>query len=146
MTETDFSGASCNRASDISSIVARMLRSRISREIAPETYGFLDTKEQLGRHVILLGLGGSYSYGTAGEGSDIDIRGVSLNRKSDLIGLTAHEQYEDENTDTVIFSFRKMITLLMSCNPNTLELLGLNRALFVQTGDTLLWRVRGRAA
>ena len=127
MTENDFSGASCNRASDISSIVARMLRSRISREIAPETYGFLDTKEQLGRHVILLGLGGSYSYGTAGEGSDIDIRGVSLNRKSDLIGLTAHEQYEDENTDTVIFSFRKMITLLMSCNPNTLELLGLNR-------------------
>ena len=57
MTENDFSGASCNRASDISSIVARMLRSRISREIAPETYGFLDTKEQLGRHVILLGLG-----------------------------------------------------------------------------------------
>ena len=51
-----------------------------------------------------LGLGGSYSYGTDIPGSDIDIRGVTLNRKSDLIGLTGYEQYVDKNTDTVIAS------------------------------------------
>jgi len=51
-------------------------------------YDFIKNNEHLGRHVILLGLAGSYSYGTSNENSDIDIRGVTLNRKSDLIGLT----------------------------------------------------------
>lgn len=121
---------------EVATTVADALSRLLSADIAPETYAFLDRKEQLGRHVILLGLGGSYSYGTNGEGSDIDVRGVSLNRKSDLIGLTEQEQYEDENTDTVIFSFRKMITLLTSCNPNTLELLGLNREHYLYLNET----------
>lgn len=89
-------------------------------------YHFLKTNEHLGKHVILLGLAGSYSYGTNMEGSDIDIRGITLNQKSDLIGLTQFEQYVDENTDTVIYAFNKIVTLLLSCNPNTIELLGLN--------------------
>ena len=83
MTENDFSGASCNRASDISSIVARMLRSRISREIAPETYGFLDTKEQLGRGFFPFG--NWYTYGRnayGGHGCS-----VSYTRKNDNIFL-----------------------------------------------------------
>jgi len=88
-------------------------------------YDFIKNNEHLGRHVILLGLAGSYSYGTDNEDSDIDIRGVTLNRKSDLIGLTEFEQYVDADTDTTIYAFRKMITLLLSCNPNTVELLGL---------------------
>lgn len=88
-------------------------------------YGFLRTDEHLGKHIILLGLAGSYSYGTNNENSDIDIRGVTLNRKSDLIGLTCYEQYTDDRTDTVIYTFNKMIQLLLACNPNTLELLGL---------------------
>lgn len=88
-------------------------------------YDFIKNNEHLGRHVILLGLAGSYSYGTSNENSDIDIRGVTLNRKSDLIGLTEFEQYVDPGTDTTIYAFRKMITLLLSCNPNTVELLGL---------------------
>lgn len=92
---------------------------------SPE-YSFLRTDEHLGKHIILLGLAGSYSYGTNNENSDIDIRGVMLNRKSDLIGLTEYEQYVDNNTDTVIYTFNKMVTLLLSCNPNTLELLGLS--------------------
>lgn len=91
-----------------------------------EEYKFLQTDEHLGRHIILLGLAGSYSYGTNNENSDIDIRGVMLNRKSDLIGLTQYEQYVDDHTDTTIYTFNKMITLLLDCNPNTLELLGLN--------------------
>ena len=88
-------------------------------------YNFIQTDEHLGKHVILLGLAGSYSYGTNNENSDIDVRGVTLNRKSDLIGLTSYEQYVDDNTDTVIYTFNKIINLLLSCNPNTIELLGL---------------------
>ncbi len=83
-----------------------------------ESYHFIQSDEHLGRYVILLGLAGSYSYGTNDENSDIDVRGVTLNRKSDLIGLTSFEQYVDTQTDTTIYSFMKMITLLLSCNPN----------------------------
>lgn len=79
-------------------------------------YNFINLNEHLGKHVILLGLAGSYSYGTNNENSDIDVRGVALNQKSDLIGLTSYEQYVDENTDTVIYAFNKLIALLLSCN------------------------------
>ena len=89
-------------------------------------YSFLKTDPHLGKHIILLGLAGSYSYGTNNESSDIDVRGVTLNRKSDLIGMTSYDQYTDENTDTVIYTFNKIIRLLLECNPNTCELLGLN--------------------
>ena len=95
--------------------------------IQAKEYDFIHTNEHLGKHVILLGLAGSYSYGTNNENSDIDVRGVTLNQKSDLIGMTEFEQYVDEHTDTTIYAFNKMITLLLSCNPNTLELLGLNQ-------------------
>ena len=88
-------------------------------------YDFINKNEHLGKHVILLGLAGSYAYGTNIESSDIDIRGITLNQKSDLIGLTQFEQYVDDNTDTVIYAFNKMVNLLLSCNPNTIELLGL---------------------
>lgn len=98
-------------------------------------YGFIKTNERLGRHVILLGLAGSYSYGTNIGTSDIDIRGITLNQKSDLIGLTQFEQYVDENTDTVIYAFNKMVTLLLSCNPNTIELLGLNPEHYLYLND-----------
>lgn len=89
-------------------------------------YDFLKTHPRLGKNIILLGLSGSYSYGTNNENSDIDVRGITLNLKSDLIGMTSYEQYTDDHTDTVIFSFHKIISLLLSCNPNTIELLGLN--------------------
>lgn len=98
-------------------------------------YKFLKTNEHLGRHVILLGLAGSYSYGTNNENSDIDIRGVALNRKSDLIGMTAFEQYVDSHTDTTVYAFNKMITLLLNCNPNTMELLGLNQEHYLYLND-----------
>lgn len=93
--------------------------------LAQPEYNFIQTDEHLGKHVIMLGLAGSYSYGTNNENSDIDVRGITLNRKSDLIGLTSYEQYVDDNTDTVIYTFNKIINLLLSCNPNTIELLGL---------------------
>lgn len=89
-------------------------------------YDFLRSNARLGRRIILLGLGGSYAYGTNNENSDIDFRGITLNLPSDLLGLTEFEQYEDAATDTVIYSFNKIIKLLLECNPNTIELLGLD--------------------
>lgn len=91
-----------------------------------EEYGFLRTNPRLGNRIMLLGLSGSYGYGTNREGSDIDFRGVTLNLPSDLLGLTEFEQYEDRKTDTVIYGFNKLINLLLNCNPNTIEILGLD--------------------
>lgn len=89
-------------------------------------YDFLRTNERLGDRIVLLGLGGSYAYGTNNEGSDIDFRGCTLMMPSDLLGLTEFEQYEDKNTDTVIYGFNKFVKLLLECNPNTCEILGLD--------------------
>ena len=89
-------------------------------------YDFLRTNEHLGDRIILLGLGGSYAYGTNTENSDIDFRGIALPRSSDLLGLTQFEQFIDEATDTVVYSFPKIVRLLLECNPNTIELLGLD--------------------
>lgn len=89
-------------------------------------YDFLHTNKRLGNRIILLGLGGSHAYGTNNANSDIDFRGITLNMPSDLIGLTEFEQYEDEHTDTVIYSFNKIVKLLLECNPNTCEILGLD--------------------
>lgn len=88
-------------------------------------YEFLRTNKRLGNRIILLGLGGSYAYGTNNENSDVDFRGVTLPLPSDLLGLTDFEQFEDKQTDTVIYSFNKIVKLLLECNPNTCEILGL---------------------
>ena len=89
-------------------------------------YDFFREHPRLGSRIMLLGVSGSYGYGTNRENSDIDFRGVTLNQPSDLIGLTQFEQYEDQNTDTVIYSFNKFIELILNCNPNTIEILGLD--------------------
>lgn len=89
-------------------------------------YDFLRDNEHLGNRIILMGLGGSYSYGTNNENSDIDFRGIALQSSSDLLGMTSFEQYEDRKTDTVIYGFNKIIRLLVESNPNTIEMLGLD--------------------
>ena len=91
-----------------------------------EEYDFIRKNERLGDRIMILGIGGSYSYGTNNENSDIDFRGVTLQSPSDLIGLTEFEQYEDDKTDTVIYGFNKLVRLLLECNPNTCEMLGLD--------------------
>lgn len=87
-------------------------------------YDFLRENEHLGSNIILLGLGGSYAYGTNVEGSDIDIRGCALNRKKKILTNQNFEQFLNESTDTVIYSFNKLVSLLSACNPNTIEILG----------------------
>ena len=76
-------------------------------------YDFLRTNGCLGHRIILLGLGGSYAYGTSNEDSDIDFRGVTLMMHSDLLVLTEFKQYEDDKTDTVIYGFNKLVKLLL---------------------------------
>ena len=89
-------------------------------------YDFLRTDPHLRNRIILLGLGGSHAYGTNNENSDVDFRGITLNQPSDMLGLTEFEQFEDRVTDTVIYSFNKIVKLLLECNPNTCEILGLD--------------------
>lgn len=89
-------------------------------------YDFLRTNERLGDRIMLLGIGGSHAYGTNNESSDIDFRGVTLQLPSDLLGMTQFEQFEDDRTDTVIYGFNKLVKLLLECNPNTCEMLGLD--------------------
>ena len=88
-------------------------------------YDFLRTNKYLGENIGLLALGGSYAYGTNVEGSDIDIRGMAINPTKQIFGLEKDfEQIVETNTDTTIYSLNKMVKLLMSCNPNTIEILG----------------------
>lgn len=97
---------------------------QIKEMVADVDYDFLRTNEHLGGNIIFLTLGGSYSYGTNIETSDVDVRGCALNSPSDLIGLTNFEQVVHTETDTTIYSFNKLVSLLLNCNPNTIEMLG----------------------
>lgn len=94
--------------------------------IQTKEYDFLRTDEHLGNRIMLLTLGGSHAYGTQREDglSDIDVRGVTLEKPSDLIGLSEFKQVVEENTDTTIYGFNRMVELLMNCNPNVIEILG----------------------
>lgn len=101
---------------------------QIKEKLKTNEYDFLRENKYLGDNVILIGLGGSYAYGTAIDGkSDIDLRGISLNTKNEILLGNGFEQVEDKETDTVIYSFNKIIKLLSGCNPNVIELLGLKK-------------------
>jgi uncharacterized protein len=90
------------------------------------TYGFLKDNEHLGENIMLLTLSGSISYGTNIKTSDTDIRGIALERPNELLGLDNFEQFEHKETDTTIYSFRKLVNLLLNCNPNCIEILATN--------------------
>lgn len=92
--------------------------------IQTPSYDFLRKNEHLGDHIIFLTLGGSHAYGTNTDTSDVDIRGCALNSGSDLLGLTNFEQVVNTETDTTVYAFNKLVSLLLNCNPNTIELLG----------------------
>ena len=103
--------------------------------IESNKYDFLRSNEYLGERIMILGLGGSHAYGTSNENSDIDLRGVTLQMPSDLIGMTEFEQFEDRDTDTVIYGFNKVVKLLLDCNPNTCEILGLDEDQYLIKSD-----------
>jgi predicted nucleotidyltransferase len=107
---------------------------RIDEKILTPDYDFL-RKEPLGENIILLGLGGSYAYGTNIETSDIDIRGIATHSAGDILTRGGFEQVTDEKTDTVIYSLEKIFNLLSNCNPNTIEMLGLEPWQYIYVSD-----------
>lgn len=107
----------------------------IQNVIQNTEYDFLRTNENFGSNIVLLGLGGSYAYGTNNENSDIDIRGIATNSKRNILTGNDFEQVVNTDTDTTIYSFDKMIKLLCSCNPNTIEILGLKPEHYLYLSD-----------
>ena len=97
----------------------------MKQQLQTPAYDFLRTNPHLGKNIILLGLGGSYAYGTNTENSDLDVRGCAVNSKREILTGADFEQVCNTETDTTIYSFRKLIQLLSNCNPNTIEILGL---------------------
>lgn len=96
----------------------------IKEKLKSDEYNFLRTNENLGKNIILLTIGGSHAYGTNNENSDLDIRGCALNSKMQILTNANFEQVVDNATDTTIYSFNKLVSLLCNMNPNTCELLG----------------------
>ena len=90
-------------------------------------YAFLKTEERLKDNIILLGLGGSHSYGTNIPTSDVDVRGIARNTKEDLLGMENFRQRTDNETDTTVYALNRAIPLFANCNPNMVEMLGLRK-------------------
>jgi len=76
------------------------------------------------RKVIFLTYGGSHAYGTNIETSDIDLRGIALQNKNELLGFENFEQFVCTESDTTIYGIKKIFQLLLNVNPNTIEMLG----------------------
>lgn len=111
------------------------MSTKYSDIILTSQYDFLENNPHLGSNIILLGVGGSYSYGTnidtKEHTSDIDIRGIALNTKQEILCTEDFEQVADSTTDTCIYSFNKFINLASKCNPNIIELLGLREEEYI---------------
>lgn len=91
--------------------------------IKSKEYDFLRCNPKLKDRIILLVVGGSYSYGINTGNSDIDIRGIYLETKDVSLGFNDELQYNDADTDTVLYSLKKFLNLVHECNPNIIEML-----------------------
>ena len=101
-----------------------MTLNQIKTNLKSSEYNFLRNNKHLGNNIIILTLGGSHAYGTDVATSDLDIRGCALDTKFEVLTGNKFKQVVEESTDTVIYAFSKLITLLTDVNPNTIEMLG----------------------
>lgn len=106
----------------------------IKAKVQSEEYDFLREKP-LGDNIIILGLGGSHAYGTNNENSDLDVRGVATHSPEDILTRKGFDQVVNEATDTTVYSLEKIINLLSNCNPNTIEILGLESWQYLYVSD-----------
>ena len=97
---------------------------QIKETVKRQEYNFLKENKYLGNNIILLTLGGSHAYGMDKEDSDLDVRGVTLNNKEEILLGKDFEQVVEIDTDTTVYSLNKILQLLKSNNPNTIEILG----------------------
>jgi len=73
--------------------------------------------------IIYKVISGSRAYGTNREDSDVDTRGVCIPPIDYYMGMREFDQYEDRQSDTVIYGIKKFFKLAYDCNPNIIELL-----------------------
>lgn len=109
---------------------------KIKNAVSGEEYSFLRDNVHLGKNIIMLRVGGSYSYGTNNDDSDLDIRGIALNTKQEILIGEDFESFVDVKTDTEILSFNKIVKLLRNCNPNAIESLGCKPEHYLYISDS----------
>ncbi|MEW6280833.1 MAG: nucleotidyltransferase domain-containing protein [Candidatus Eremiobacterota bacterium] len=94
----------------------------------------------MAERTLYLARHGSHAYGTARDGSDLDLRGFCVPPRAYLMGFARRfEQAEQRgNPDVVVFSLPKFMQLSVECNPNALEVL------FVDPSDRLILTPLGK--
>jgi predicted nucleotidyltransferase len=92
--------------------------------LSRKEYEFIHSNKNLRNNIIYLTLSGSVGYGTNIGRSDIDMRGVVIEKKESIYGFQNFEQYEDAETDTVIYGLKKFVALALKGNPNIIEQFG----------------------
>lgn len=108
-----------------------MNKKQIKNILNTKEYNFLKDYP-VSKNIIMLCIAGSYGYNLNNENSDIDIRGIYIPDKKDIL-LSSYidykNLYEDKSTDTVIFSLSHFIKHTISKkypSTNQLELLFLD--------------------
>ncbi|HHX68325.1 MAG TPA: nucleotidyltransferase [Gallicola sp.] len=115
---------------------------QIKQKLMNEEYNFLKDQKSLGDNIILLTIGGSHAYGTDVETSDLDIRGIALNSKKEILTMNCdNTPIVEKQTDTTIYFLKQIIRLLINANPNCIEILGTKpEHLFICTEEGKLLR------
>ena len=108
---------------------------QIKEKLQSNEYDFLREDKNLGSNILLLTLGGSHAYGMEQEDSDLDVRGIAFNSKEEILLGADFDQVVNVATDTTIYSFNKMLQLLTSNNPNTIEILGCRPEHYLHLSD-----------
>lgn len=75
---------------------------QIKEKVNSSEYDFLRKDKNLGNNIMLLTLGGSHAYGIDKEGSDLDVRGIALNKKEEILLNTEFEQVVNNENGKII--------------------------------------------